>query len=171
MTEALTVSDNASLAKRTEIALENIVKCPGNFQGTGSQECLVWTQHPHLQGHGGPGSVTTRVGGLVLSAGTLASGRTASRGGSLCLSAALLTTQRSASAAPSLPGFTPTDRSDPMSPSPASPTMSCSCHPAHWPLLPGQCLSERSGHFSPSQNPPVPQVENKCRGRKGETDP
>ena len=63
-----------------------------------------------------------------------------------------------------------TDRSDPMSPSPASPAMSCSRHPAHWPLLPGQCLSGRvSGHFSPSQNPPAPQVENKCRGRKGET--
>lgn len=64
----------------------------------------------------------------------------------------------------------PTDRSGPMSPSPASPAMSCSRHLAHCPLLLGQCLSGRvSGHFSPSQNPPAPQVENKCRGRKGET--
>ena len=52
------------------IALENIVKYPGNFRGTRSQEWVVWAQHPHLQGHRGPGSVTTRVGGLKLSART-----------------------------------------------------------------------------------------------------
>ena len=113
--------------------------------------------------------MTTRVGALELSAEDpgLPAGLDPTWRGSLCVSTTLLTTQHLASAAltarlPPQIVLAPRAPHQPLQQHPAH------VHPAHWPLLPGQCLSGRiSGHFSPSQNLHPPTSGDHVQGKIG----